>query len=104
MAEADIRSLWDTYLGLLGLLGSGLAGLFALGLFSSRASGTGALVGALASAGVLWWVQKHTPLHFFLYAVVGVTACVVLGWLVSLVLPGPRRDLAGLTWRTRKEI
>lgn len=103
MAESDIKSLWDAYLGLLGLLGSGLAGLFALGLFSTRASGTGALVGALASAGVLWWVQKHTPLHFFLYAVVGVTACVILGWLASLALPGPSRDLAGLTWRTLKE-
>jgi len=102
MAGADIKSLWDTYLGLLGLLGSGLAGLFALGIFSTRAHGTGALLGALASAGVLWWVQQHTPLHFFLYAVVGVTACVALGWLASLVLPGPRRDLAGLTWRTLK--
>jgi len=100
MAGSDIGSLWDTYLGLLGLLGSGLAGLFILGIFSKRSSGAGALVGAMASAAILWWVQKHTSLHFFLYAVVGVTACVAIGWIASLVLPKREKDLSGLTWHT----
>jgi SSS family transporter len=102
MAEADIRSLWDAYLGLLGLLGSGLAGLFALGIFSTRANGAGALIGAVVSAAVLAYVQRHTSLHFFLYALVGVAVCVAAGWLASVAFPGASRNLAGLTWRTRE--
>lgn len=101
MAGADIRSLWDTYLGLLGLLGSGLAGLFALGIFTTRTNGAGALVGVGVSAVVLYWVQRHTSLHFFLYAVVGIGVCCSVGWLASLVLPSRPKDLTGLSWSTR---
>jgi len=100
MAGADIPSLFDTYLGLMGLLGSGLAGLFALGIFSTRANGPGALVGAVASAVVLWWVQRHTPLHFFLYAVIGILVCLGIGRLASLLFAKGSKDLTGLTWRT----
>lgn len=92
LATADVRSLWDTYMSLLGLLGSGLAGLFALGIFSRRATGPGALAGALVSAVVLFWVQRHTPLHFLMYGAVGTVTCFVVGYLASL--PAPRRPAA----------
>jgi solute:Na+ symporter, SSS family len=101
LAAAGIRSLWDAYLGLLGMLASGLAGLFALGIFSRRAHGAGALIGALVSALVLWWVQRHTSIHFFLYGLIGFTTCCAVGWLVSAIWPvRVKKDLAGLTWRT----
>ena len=102
LASADVRSLWDAYLGLLGLLGSGLAGLFILGIFSRRANGAGALAGAVASAFTLAYVQRETSLHFLLYGAVGVLTCVVVGWLASLVLPAPTRDLRGLTRHTSR--
>ncbi len=99
LSRIEIGSLWDTYMSLLGILASGLAGLFALGIFSRRAHGGGALVGALASAIVLWLVQRHTPWHFFLYGLIGFATCWVVGWLASFVLPGRRpADLAELTW------
>jgi solute:Na+ symporter, SSS family len=102
LASADIRSLWDAYLGLLGLLASGLAGLFVLGIFSTRTTGTGALVGAIASALALASVQRHTSLHFLAYGAVGVLTCVTVGWLASWILPARNiTDLTGLTWRTR---
>ncbi len=87
LATADVRSLWDTYMSLLGLLGSGLAGLFALGIFSRRATGAGALTGVLISAVVLFWVQRHTPLHFLMYGAVGTTTCFVVGYAASVALP-----------------
>jgi SSS family transporter len=87
LATADVRSLWDTYMSLLGLLGSGLAGLFALGIFSRRATGAGALSGALVSAVFLFWIQRHTPLHFLMYGAVGTTTCFVVGYATSLTLP-----------------
>ena len=86
LATFDIGSLWDTFQGMMGLLGGGLAGLFALGIFFPRANGRGAMVGAAASVIVLYWVQQHTDLHFFLYGAVGILTCVGIGLASSQVL------------------
>jgi len=91
LAEMRTASLWDAYNGLIGLTGSGLAGLFALGMFTRRANATGAIAGALASAVVLYLVQHYTSLHFFLHAAIGFLSCVIVGWLVSVLLPSARR-------------
>ena len=96
-----IKSLWDLYMRILGLVMGGLTGLFALGIFTRRAGGIGALTGALASAVLLWAVQTYTPVHFFLYAAVGIIACFAVGYVVSLVLPRDGKSLAGLTVHTR---
>jgi len=81
--------LWAVFLQSLGLFGGGLAGIFALGIFTRRAHGTGALIGFAGSAIVLAIVQQRTPLHFLLYAGIGTISAFVLGYLASLVWPGP---------------
>jgi Na+/proline symporter len=86
------------------LFGGVVAGLFALGIFSRRATGPGALAGAIASAALVFAVKQFTPAHFFWYPVVGVAGCMAVGWLASLVLPGPPRDLAGLTIYTPQSV
>ena len=90
LATFDIGSLWDTFQGMMGLLGGGLAGLFALGIFFPSATGRGAMTGAVASVFILYWVQQHTDLHFFLYGAVGVLSCVGIG-LVSSMIGRPSR-------------
>ena len=92
MAGSNIKSLWDTFSKLLGLFGGGLAGLFVLGMFTRRATGTGAVIGLFGSAVVLWLVKTQTDLHFFLYGVVGIASCVIIGWLASLATPAVDRD------------
>lgn len=84
LATFDIGSLWDTFQGMMGLLGGGLAGLFALGIFFRGANGRGAMTGAVASVVILYWVQQHTDLHFFLYGAVGVLSCVGIGLASSM--------------------
>ena len=84
LATFDIGSLWDTFQGMMGLLGGGLAGLFALGIFFRQANGRGAMTGAVASVLILYWVQQHSDLHFFLYGAVGVLSCVGIGLVASL--------------------
>lgn len=84
MATFPIKSLWDLFMALIGLLGSGLAGVFLLGVFTKRANGIGAVTGMLASAVVLLFVQKYTAAHFFLYAPIGILTCVVTGYVVSM--------------------
>ena len=97
MATYDITSLWDLFFKLVGLVSSGLGGLFALGVFTRRTNGPGALVGVAVSATLLYFVQNYTHLHFFLYPVVGFVVCFVVGYLASLVIPAARKELTGLT-------
>lgn len=85
LATFDVGSLWDTSQAIMGLLGGGLAGLFALGIFTKQANATGAIIGAVASALVLAWVQRATDVHFFLYGMVGIGTCFVVGYGASLV-------------------
>ncbi len=97
MANSGIKSLWDAFITILGLTGGALAGMFILGIFTRRAHGTGTLIGAIGGGFVLYMVQSRTSVHFFLYAAVGIVACVVIGYAASLIIPAKKRDLSGLT-------
>jgi len=97
LATYDIRSIWDQYIKIMALFSGGLAGLFALGIFTRRAHGTGALIGVPASVLALYLVQRHTALHFFLWSTVGIVTCFVVGYLCSLWIPAEKRPLDGLT-------
>ena len=96
MAGLDAPSLFDQYLRILNFTGGGLAGVLALGILTRRANSAGAITGALVSAVVVIAVATYTPIHHFLYALVGFVTAFVVGYLASLVLPG-RSDLAGPT-------
>ena len=81
----------------LGLFIGGLGGLFALGIFTRRANGMGAMMGAIISAIALYYVKYHTPINFFLYPTIGFTVCLVTGYLASLIIPERKKSLEGLT-------
>lgn len=85
-ARGGAPSLWDLMIVVLGLLMSSLTGLFMLGIFTRRASSAGAIVGAAAGVVALVAVQR-TDVNFFLYTAVGIVACVVVGYVVSLIVP-----------------
>ncbi len=102
MAATDIRSFYTVFLEILGLLGGTLTGLFLLGIFSARANGRGALVGAIGSAAIVFTVRSIQPLNVYAYAPIGLTACFVLGWIGSRALPGRARNITGLTFKTLK--
>ena len=103
LAHADVRSLWEIFIAVLGLFGGTISGLFLLGVFSRRAHGTGALVGASGSVVLVAYAYLSGALVFWWYSVVGVVSCVVLGWAASLLLPGPRMAPEGTTIHTLKK-
>jgi Na+/proline symporter len=102
MATKDIRTIYALVLEFMGLLGGTLSGLFVLGIFSRRASGNGALVGAILSAVIVFTVRLIHPLNVYAYSPIGLIACVAIGWLASLVLHGPRPPPDGLTVHSLK--
>ncbi len=100
MAGTDVRSLYTTFLEVIGLLGGTLSGLFLLGIFTRRANGSGALVGAGISAAIVFTVRAVQPLNVFAYAPLGLCTCFAFGWLASLLRPAPGASIIGLTFQT----
>jgi SSS family transporter len=100
LAASGARTLYDVFLEILGLFGGTLSGLFALGIFTRRAHGAGALVGAAAGAGAVCWLKFASAASFFLFAPAGTVVTVAVGYGVSLMLPARPRDLSGLTIHT----
>ena len=99
-ATYQIESLWDLFMKFAGLAIGGLAGIFMLGIFTRRANGIGAIVGAIAAAVIMYYVQSYTRVHFFLYPVVGIGSSFVVGYTVSLLVPARTKSLKGLTVHT----
>ncbi len=94
IARADVRSLFEAFLNVIGMLGGTISGLFILGIFTRRANGPGALLGALASASVVWLV--HTRMHFYWFAFTGISTCVLVGYAASFCFPCANKDTTGL--------
>ena len=61
-----------------------------------------ALVGAGASAALLYWISANKLASFWCYGIVGVATCIIVGWLASVVLPGSRTAPDGMTIHTLK--
>lgn len=99
----DGGSLWILLLQVVIPIGSALTGVFLLGVLTTGAHSRGAAAGVIASMAVvvLFANMENSPLpHPVLKAAAGVLTCVVVGYLVSLAIPGPGGSLAGLTLHT----
>ena len=101
VASLRIGSLLGLFLTVVGMFTGGLAGVFLLGIFTRRATGWGALLGALASASVVLATWQLTPVHGLLYGTIALAVYVSVGYVASLALPRGRKDLAGLTVYTK---
>ncbi|AQQ09107.1 Na(+)/glucose symporter [Sedimentisphaera cyanobacteriorum] len=99
-ATSDIKSLWDMFMTILGLMGGVMCGLFCLGIFTTRANGGGAVIGAILGAAGLYCVQKYTDVHLLLYGTIGIVLCVVIGYAASLFMPKTPEKTEGLTVHT----
>ena len=101
LTRLEIRSFLDAYISLVGLMGTGLAAVFALGIFTVRVNAAGAFAGVAVSAAALGWLQGSGLVHFFWYGLTGFSTCVATALLVSAVTGGGRPGLEGLTiWTT----
>jgi SSS family solute:Na+ symporter len=96
-ATMDIKSVTLLFVSTLGLIGSGLGGLFALGIFTRRSNGPGALVGAIGSAIILLLIKTYTAVNIFLYSAIGFMLCLCLGYIASLLIPVKSKSLDRLT-------
>lgn len=97
MASWEIKSLWDEFSKILGILLGGLGGLFLLGLTTRRANTFGALCGIAASIVVQIIVARSGYVNLLLYSTTGFLSCFIIGYLASLCTPRSNRDIDSLT-------
>lgn len=96
-ATADIPSLIDLMSIYNGLFGGALVGVFWLGMFTNRANGVGTFIGILASSVAIYYTQRFTPLHFFVYGLVSSGMCIIVGYLASVATGGNKNLPDGFT-------
>ena len=83
LATWDIKSLWDQFNVYLGLLTSGLGGLFLMGIATKRINSTGAMTGLFSSIAILLILRSYTQVSFLLFGFIGLTTSFVIGWVYS---------------------
>jgi len=93
----EIKSLFDAFIKVIGLFMGVLGGLFVLGAVTKRANATGALIGAIVGAGVMFCMWRFTAVNGYLYTASGICTCVLVGFVASLFSSPPAQDLTGLT-------
>jgi SSS family transporter len=84
MATMDVKSLWDEFQKVLGLIIGSLGGVFLLGLLSKKANAPGALIGIAVSIVVQIFVAVYQPVHLIVYSATGVVSCFLAGYTASL--------------------
>ena len=83
MATWNILSLLDFFQEILGLLSSGLGGLFLMGIFFPRIGGRSALVGFVCGVGAVFLMRYLTDASFLLYGFIGMAVSVIVGLISS---------------------
>ena len=85
MAKLNNSSLLDLWFEVLGLFGSGIAGVFLLGALTRRTGPIAGWCGLVASAVAVWSVSMFTDISGLTFAAVGIITCLATGFLVGIV-------------------
>ena len=97
MATWNILSLLDYFNTILGLLTSGLGGLFFMGRFLKRINGMSALWGFILGEVVVIYLQFFTPDNvrpsFMLFGLIGMVVSILTGWLLSFIIREPAKQV-----------
>lgn len=104
LANMDIRAVYDQFLKFIGILTSGLACLFMLGIFTRRVGSVAALAGLAANYLVCIGLDRMAlswKPHLLLYGAIGIITCLVAAVAVSLVFPNRKAGIEGLIWKRR---
>lgn len=85
MATWNIFSLLDFFQEILGLLSSGLGGLFLMGVFFPRIGGKSAFIGFVSGVVAVFLVKYFTDVNVLLYGAIGIVTCVLVGYMLSFI-------------------
>jgi len=89
----DSRSVLEAGLAIISYPFSGLLGIFLLGTLTRRANEIGAMVGLVCGVGSAWLLSRH-GIPYTWFVVAGTVMTFAVGYLVSLLTGGDRRQAA----------
>ena len=84
MATWNIQSFLDFFNEILGLLTSGLGGLFFIAVFMKRVKGYAALTGFIVGEAVVFWMSECTDANFLLFGAIGMVTSIAVAWMLSI--------------------
>ncbi len=99
MATMNILSLFDFFNFLLGLLSSGIAALFLIGIFMPNIGSKSAMGGFIMANICLGLISTYTDISFWLYGSIGIALTIGFSLLFSLIFKN-NKDINGFTWKT----
>ena len=103
LARSPSRTLFDAFALIVGILTSGMAGVFIVGVFLPRVKGVAAAIGLAANYAVclgLRFFVDPLPFHPFLLSGMGLATCLAVSVACSFVIKEKGKDLCGLTLKT----
>lgn len=87
MSQIETGHIFDFLVGLMGLIGGPLAGLFLLAIFAKQAQRQHAWIGLLCSLTAIFYCKYLTNLSSLLYGLVGIGVCFSAGLALSIIMP-----------------
>ncbi|MBB1405268.1 sodium/solute symporter [Pseudoalteromonas sp. SG44-5] len=99
----EIRSLMEEYFKVVGMFMGALGGLFILGIISTRANASGAMVGLFFGVITMMFAWIFELVEGYLFGTIGIVSCIFVGYVASaLFSKQPANNLSGLTIHTMK--
>jgi SSS family solute:Na+ symporter len=86
---SSLKSIWDLFIMIFGMVIAPVIGTFVLGTFSRRANTVGVWAGTAASIATNYYAKFHMDVHPMVYMVLGVFSCIIVGYLASFLAPRP---------------
>ena len=97
LTTLNLKSIMVTWNIVSSLLGGGIVGIFALGMFSTRANSGGAVCGAILSIVLGLYVKFFTGIHWAFLLPILIFSAMLIGYLCSFLFPKESKNLFGLT-------
>ncbi|KEI73309.1 sodium:solute symporter [Endozoicomonas elysicola] len=99
MVNTNQDELLKTFQSVMGLFGAPIAGVFLLGMFTTKGNATGAFWGTLISSIAMYFIQQSS-LTFLYFGIIGVLGSLGLGYLISIMVDG-KKEIKDLTVHTQ---
>src|SRR5699024_4222742 len=98
LITSDSNDLWDLFLLVTGLVGVPLAGVFAVGIFTKRTNTLGVIVGLVLGVIFAYIFNGigggNSP---FFVSIISFSIAFIFSYIVSIIVPGEKKDISGLT-------
>ncbi|WP_283581491.1 sodium:solute symporter [Ligilactobacillus hohenheimensis] len=99
LLAGNTSGTWDLFLAVTGLFGVPIAGIFAAGIFTTKANSFSAILGLVISAALTYYVQSLMVSPFIVSCVSFIVAFLVC-YLVGWITPKFSKNIRGLTAKT----